>query len=789
MRGVSVPDVFVDRKDELKRLDSYLADASEGNPTFIFISGEAGVGKAFLVEHFLNLNKENMAIFSYGATAEQRAVPYHAFAVFMERFSKMEDKDIGEIAAARLTKLRGMLGTEVSIVGDVAKEREVLFETFGQFFQSVSKERTIALFIDNLQWCDEGSILLIQHLAQQLEGCQLLLIATYRPEELDDTEETVHPITGLMATLMMQDRLNAFLLERFGEPETAQMLAAILGSDAPDNFVSFIHEKTEGSPIYIVELVGSILEQGIIDTSKPHWDEFDPESVRTPGGVKDIISRRLDHIDDDIHDILRIASVLGSFFSISDLCQFTECSESDLSKSMSEMIERKIVYEVLDSAKETYSFDHSKIRDVLYESLEPERKKELHRKIGEMLEARNRPLDFAYSMARHFYEAGDIMRGYRYTRLSGDLALGSHAPGEAYAHYMNALDLLQGSEFESELAKDRVELLTQIGDIGYRLGDWEKAISSLEEALSLARVLSDDRLIVNSLVALGDIIRFQASDNPRSLKIFGEALEIAEKAGFDDKIAEAHRGLGYVRWREGEFDKAARHYEVMIASAEKTGDRKMLGSAHVDMGNLFSSKGELSEAITQYEAAIKILEEEKSFFELARANNNIGDVFLQTKNWDKAIENFTKCGEIAEEVGLKDMMAWSLFNTAEALAKKGELDLALENCERAKIILIKMDDKVGLQGVEKNMAIIYRFMKDWDKAETHFEIAVKMAEELNYPHANAEVLIEEGQMFIDKGDKVKAKKSLDKAIAITKKIEAREMEARARKVMEDGGIT
>ena len=95
---------------------------------------------------------------------------------------------------------------------------------------------------------------------------------------------------------------------------------------------------------------------------------------------------------------------------------------------------------------------------------------------------------------------------------------------------------------------------------------------------------------------------------------------------------------------------------------------------------------------------------------------------------------------------------------------------------------------MGLEGIEKNLGTIYRFKKDWEKSEEHFERAKQMTEEMGYPHPQAEVLLEWGSMYLDKGDKARAKEVLEKAVGIAVKIEAKEIEVKAKALMKDGGI-
>ncbi len=784
-----VKEIFVDRKEELKRLESFLTGVKEGKPTFVFISGEAGVGKATLIEHLIGSHEETLASFAAGATTESKSIPYHPFTQLVEQLSALGESNLGSTAAAQLSKLRGALDTKTSVVGDVMKEREILFESFSQFLEEVSRERVIVFFIDNLQWCDEGSILLLQHMALEMDKGKLLFLVTYRPEELEETDDFVSPVTGLLATLMMQDRLNTLVVERFDIERTKEMVCRLLEiEEAPEEFTKFIHDETEGSPMFIFELIEGMLEQGTIDPSEPNWaEELDYESVHTPGGIKEVISRRLEHIDEESLSILRTASIIGARFSIMDLAIITGRGRDELSGRMSELVQSKIVFEVLDSLEETYSFDHSKIKDVLYDSTDETTRRDLHQSIGEMLEVRNRPLEFSYSMAHHFCEAGDAQRGCRYAKLAGDMAYGAHAPKEAFDHYSRALGLVDSSDAAGSMRKDRIELLNGIGNMGHIIGDWPKAISSLEEAIKEARELGNETLLIESLSLLGNILRFKGDENKRTVDIFTEVLGISERSELEDSKAVAHRGLGYVHWREGLFDKAIQHYKKCIVSAKKTGDKRILGEINIEMGNATSGKGDLSGAAEQYKEAIRLLEATEHYSELSRAYNNLGDISLQRQEWDEAIQYFHKCGKAAEKIGYKNMLAWALFNMAEAQAKKGELVPALEKTEKAIIMLRKLGDQNGLSGAEKNLGIIYRFMKDWDRSREHFEIAVRLQEEMNNPQPLAETYIEYGAMNVDKGDHDRARSLMQKAIDITVQIQAKEFEKRARKLMKRSG--
>jgi len=737
------------------------------------------------VQHFIDDHSDKLVTFSFGASSEDGNQPYKPFVSILNKFSMMDEKDLGEEATARLISLKGMLESDTSMVGDLAKEREMLLEAFTKFFESVSKTRILVLYLDNLQWCDEASVMLIQQLAMEMEECKLLLISNFRPEELEETEDTVHPITGLMATLMMQDRLNTMLIERFGPEETEELVAKMIGVEAvPERFLTFLNEKTEGSPLFIVELVESMIEQDLINLEDPNWAEnLDLDRIRTPGGVKEIISRRLEHVEPEIREILNTASVLGSKFLMADLAELTGKDAETLAKIMFEAIEKKILFEDLDSAEEAYGFDHSKIRDVLYETIPEELKIDLHTKVGAILERKNRPLEHSFAMAHHFYRAKDHERAYRYAKMSGELSFGSHAPREAYQHFSYALDLLDSVEQLDDKAREKINLLNTIGKVGYITGDWDRSIEALEEAITISGDIGDAKLLVDSQVELGSILAFKGANNPKAIELFTAALVVAETESFEEAFAACQLGLGYVFWREGHYDIAEKHFKSCLSMATRLGNMDMVGEVFVDLGNLYSGKGDFPTGKKHYLKAIEILEPIENYQQLARTFNNLGDLYLKMSEWDPAIEMLVKCEETAVQYGYKNMAAWAQFNMAEAYAKKGDLDDALKVCSKALNTFYKMDDTSGITGAEKNMGIIYRFKKEWDKSEEHFLISINMLEEMNNLEFLIESKIELGEMYIDKGDTKKARDVLSYAVNKSAEIEAKEYEKRALGVM------
>ena len=281
---------FVNRKEELKQLASLYNDVKEGIPRFVFISGESGVGKAMLVEKFMDDNPAK-TIFSHYASVDQKNrpyVPYLALVKYLDKTISDETskKLIGDLQSLSKKKSKGL--------GNVKKERELLFDTFYKLLESVSKDEVMIIFFENFQWYDDGSIQLTQHLAMNLEKTKIMFIATYRPEELKDDETGIDPITELLTELMMMDKLRTFQVERFDEGSSNELISKILElGKVPPNLLSFIMEETEGSPMFISEMLKTILDDRTVDVNTLNWfDHIDKDKIKMPGGIQEAIIRR-----------------------------------------------------------------------------------------------------------------------------------------------------------------------------------------------------------------------------------------------------------------------------------------------------------------------------------------------------------------------------------------------------------------------------------------------------------------------------------------------------------------
>ena len=188
---------------------------------------------------------------------------------------------------------------------------------------------------------------------------------------------------------------------------------------------------------------------------------------------------------------------------------------------------------------------------------------------------------------------------------------------------------------------------------------------------------------------------------------------------------------------------------------------------------IYSDIGDLERSEDEYKKCIALLERGRDYQQLSRAYNNLGDVYMQREEWDEAMEMFQNCNKYASMLNHQMMIAWSLFNSGEALSKMGNPDKSLDKCKKALELLEKLDDLVGLNAVHRNLGLAYSLKRDWDSAEGHFKESEKILARINSPFNQAHLKLEWGMMNKQKGDKQRAKEMFSEASKIFESIGAK----------------
>ncbi|MDN5895019.1 MAG: AAA family ATPase [Nocardioides sp.] len=462
---------FSGRDDELAMLDRAWLDRHPG-PRFVALTGEPGIGKTRLAAEFAVQRSAEGARVLFGRCDQFLSVPYQPFTEILRgdvaALRTEHPESWRDVMGARLGPFASHLAQilpELSTVlpdsqtprqsPDPDTERYRLFEAVAGWLAAASSRQPLVLLLDDLQWADQPSLLLLQHLLRSSDPIRGLVLATYRDRELADTDpgrqmldevlrtsETVSPLplSGL-APDAVQDLLRAEL--RSGGAETTP-------SDA---FSRWVETTAGGNPLFVLELARQA-------TDPDHEAAAHP---RLPQGVRHVIDLRLRRLPKGMRDVLACAAVVGREFDTRVVQVATGMDDATMDDLLRTADDSRLI-ESRPDAGLRYLFSHDVVRTVLYDALGPLRRAGLHRRVAEAIEQLHvSDLDEHYNeLAHHYAEAavlGPTDEAVQYLLLAGRAAADQRAPSVSVRHYRAALDLA-GGQLEPE---QRCDLLIALG--------------------------------------------------------------------------------------------------------------------------------------------------------------------------------------------------------------------------------------------------------------------------------------------------------------------------------------
>jgi DNA-binding SARP family transcriptional activator len=494
---------LVGRRDELEQLRSW--SAATGSARVLMVSGEAGIGKSRLLEEAARQAHAAGATVLAGRAPEETLVPYQPFLEAIGHYAfnaPLEDlRAVTRRSGAELGRLIEQIGRRLPELGrpepgDPETDRYRLFEAVAAFLGDISASSPLLVVLDDLHWSDRPTLLLLRHLARAPQASGLRILGAYRAGE-PATEGYAAALAGLRHERLVRE------LEVRGLPESdATELIRLRTRETPSTaFVRALYAGTEGNPFFIEEMVRHLVDSGV----RSHVaGAGELQRFGLPEGVRGVISRRLERLDADGLECLKVASVIGRDFDSSLLETVLDFEEERFLRALEIALEAGLVNES-PGEPGRYSFAHALVRETLYAAMSWDRRGRVHRRVGLALEQLSDPPLGA--LAHHFTRAAqprDAERAIRYALEAGAQATAMLANEEAAEHYGRALEVLERSA--PDALERRCELLVELGEARVRSGERPTAWEVFREAAVLAGRLGDAALMARA--AIGASRRF-----------------------------------------------------------------------------------------------------------------------------------------------------------------------------------------------------------------------------------------------------------------------------------------
>ena len=522
--------VFVGREEETQELRSGLASAIPGQGKIVLLTGEPGIGKTRMAEELATYARLRNAQVLWGRCHERAGQPsYWPWVQAIRSYVHSKDlqalasdmgsgaADIAQVVTEIRERLPG-LATPPALEPEQARFR--LFDSITTFLKNASNREPLVIVLDDVQWADEASLLLLQFLAGEIQSSRVLVIGTVRDTELDREQ----PSARVLAELTKEPVTISIALTGLTTSEITQFVELSTGKVAAPGLAAALFKQAEGNPFVTSEIVKLLASDGRLDegATSTSW------SVAIPDGVRAVVTRRLEHLSEPCRDFLASAAVVGREFELRVVERAAGVSVETAVDALDEAASARLVEE-LEEGTGRYQFSHAITRETLYQDQPASRRLELHRSVGECLESIYGTDSGSHigQLAYHFAEAakaGTAEKAVAYARKAGDQALERLAFEDAVGHYRRALQALSFADQQSD--KLKAELLLTQGTAAIKTAGYKEAKKPLWEALRIAKEIGDVRLLALSTLAFSRT-DFQAYKvEPKRVAVLEDAMEL-----------------------------------------------------------------------------------------------------------------------------------------------------------------------------------------------------------------------------------------------------------------------
>jgi DNA-binding CsgD family transcriptional regulator/tetratricopeptide (TPR) repeat protein len=462
------PGELVAREREYNLLGELRRNAASGRGGIALISGEAGIGKSALLRRFELGTGGGRSGSAFARCVEFIQTPLGPLRDLLQQVER-------SVSGPRDAAARGLidrLAFEREADSQPAQPAGWLLESIDAAFARYAQRGTVVLLIEDVHWADQSTLKFLTYLADRIAARRMLVIATYRSDDVDGDQ----PRQAELAHLLAKQTVTQIALARLDERSTHALVEAELPhADALDAAtVADVVRRSRGNPFFAEELLKSALERTSGDGDQ-----------RLPLSIRGAVLARASQLTAGERKILSLAAVLGERFSVERLVTLCEAGRDDVLLALERAQALHLVYADRGAPGEL-TFRHALTQEVLYGELLAERVRPLHEAIGLELESRPDPSAVSVELAHHWWRAGDSQRAARYAELAGDRALGIGALADAISYYERALAVHRdgspaaGLEHKIGVALGSlgrfnagIRRLRRAGDLYWRAGDFE----------------------------------------------------------------------------------------------------------------------------------------------------------------------------------------------------------------------------------------------------------------------------------------------------------------------------
>jgi class 3 adenylate cyclase/tetratricopeptide (TPR) repeat protein len=809
---------FVGREQELAALTQALTQAAQGQGQLVALLGEAGVGKSRLAYEFVQGHAtQDWRVLESAAVSYGRATPYFPVIDLLQRYAHLDVADDTRTIRAKITgqvltvdeTLQDTLPALLALLDvlpddspfrqlDPPQRRQRTLTALKRLLLRESQVQPLLLVFEDLHWIDTETQALLDTLVESLPTAKILLLVNYRPGYQHGWGSK---------TYYTQLRLDPLL------PASAEaFLAALLGDDpslAPLTPLLIAH--TEGNPFFLEESVRTLVETGgLVGASGAYQLRKPLQGMPVPATVQAVLAARIDRLPSEEKQLLHTAAVIGTEVPLVLLQAIAEVPEAPLRLGLAHLQAAEFLYETHLFPEIEYTFKHALTQQVAYETLLQERRRALHARIVEAVEALagERVTEQVERLAYHALRGEVWDKALGYSRQAGEKAMVRSAHREAVGYFEQALSALPHLPAQRDMREQAIDLrlalrsaLLSSGDLGRilaclreaealadprrlgqvsvflsthcrRMGAYNQAIAAAQRALALATASGD--IVLHALANQYIGLAYEAQgDYRRAIDCFKQTVASLDGARRRERFGQlflpavlSRADLALCHAELGTFAEGRALGEEGLRLAEAVAHPSSLMLAYRGMGLLSFRQGDLPRALPLLAQALSLCQQADlpAYFPLIAAV--LGAAYTLGGRIADAVPLLIQATEQATATEMVSLQALCSLRLGEAQALAGRLEEA-HTLAKAALVHTSQHQEHGHQAYALRLLgdiAVHRDPPNADQAEPHYRQALALAEELGMRPLQAHCHRGLGTLYATTGQREQARTELSAAI-------------------------
>ncbi|MGD9092552.1 MAG: tetratricopeptide repeat protein, partial [Anaerolineales bacterium] len=788
---------FIGRKKEIESMKGMNVVLEGNTGGFIWLEGEAGIGKSRLMREFSDQLAEQGALVLSGTCTTRRSE--HAFSLVSDvllrafdiqhNFSTDQINDQIDQNLATLPSelqdtrpyLQLLLGVEPNgpqgeliISMEPEQLRRQTFVALHRLISAAANQQPLVIVLDDLQWIDSISADLLLYLSHLVVSQRVLFVCAQRKKEVSPFEDVLERTRTMHPERYIQLSIDPLTID-----ECQQLLNEFLSSaDLPDTILSLIVQQSGGNPYFIEEFVRLLVEKDYLHLVKGKLvanHTLQADALVVPASLESLIRARVDALENPARQLLQVAAVVGHRFDQDLLAQVAE--REGIEAILNVLHSRGMVNPA--SEEGNWEFSHPLIEVIVYNSVLRAQRRIYHQRIAIALENQWQGSQ-AEDLAYHFAKAEIHGKALHYLIIAGERAAARHANDVAVSYFEQATELLGTVDNVSD--EQRWRIICGMGEVYQFIGNYDASLAVLKSGLDL---MNSSRLSAPQRAGIfrrmGDTAHKKA-DQEQAIIFLQQALDvICEPDDIAGQVEAAliYARLGWCLYMQSELEEAKEAVVKSMVYAEQAGNLTTLAMAENYLGGILYRQGDLMQAMEHTRTAMSHWQDMGYSWGVAATLSNLGILESVSGNWEAASNSVKRSLALRQEMGDVDGVAITIHNLGQFDRDQGEFKQAELYYRDSLAISMPFQMNYNAANSLVGLAQSLLYQGKFDQASQELKECLRLAEEINAPDVIVEAWCTKAEIELARGELLEAEESAHSAAELALHIGVESLRATA----------